>query len=198
MSEIQEQNINTESQIIEGLIRRDEHIFEYVYDNYAAALLGAIMRIIKNKELAEEVLQDSFINIWQKIDTYSDAKGKLYTWMYNIARNKALDKIRSKEYSQMSATIAVEMSHNPEYSSEETNQGDLFAEDLLKYLKPEQAEIIQLMYFQGYTSEDVSKMRNIPIGTVKSRVRAALKRLRKVHGLPAWVISVNLLKELLS
>lgn len=198
MPEIRKQHSITESQIIDGLIRRDEYVFELLYDNYASALLGVIMRVIKNKDHAEEVLQDTFVKVWQKIDTYSKAKGRLYTRMSNVARNNALDKLKSKEYSQMSVTGTIENTHSAEFTAESANQGEQFAEDLMKYLKPEQAEIIQLMYYQGYTSEEVSKMKGIPIGTVKSRVRASLKRLRKVHGLPSLFIIVNLLKELLS
>ncbi|MEL6557771.1 MAG: sigma factor [Bacteroidota bacterium] len=114
MPEIRKQHNITESQIIDGLVRRDEYVFELLYDNYASSLLGAIMRIIKNKDHAEEVLQDTFVKVWQKIDTYSNTKGRLYTWMFNIARNNALDKLKSKEYSQMSVTGTIENTHNPD------------------------------------------------------------------------------------
>ena len=184
MAEVYAHNVDKEKQLVEGLLRKDRLALESLYDNYSAALLGTIMRIIKNKDMAEEVLQDTFIKIWHKIDTYSASKGRLYTWMYNIARNKALDKIRSKEYSQMSVTDTIDHPDRNTFEITDKNETDHFSDDLLKHLKPEQAMIMKLMYFQGYTSEDVSKKYDIPLGTVKSRVRAALKRLRAVHGIP--------------
>jgi len=184
MPKVQAHNVDKEKLLIEGLLRKDKRALENLYDNYSAALLGVIMRIIKNKDLAEEVLQDTYIKIWNKIDTYSPAKGRLYTWMYNIARNKALDKIRSKEYSQMSVTDTIDYNNKNTADIRDQNEIDHFSDDLLKHLKPEQVMIMKLMYFQGYTSEDVSKKYDIPLGTVKSRVRAALKRLRAVHGIP--------------
>lgn len=184
MSYTELHHIDREKLLIEGLLRRDKDALEELYDNYSAALLGAIMRIITNKDIAEEVLQDTFFKIWEKIDTYSTIKGRLYTWMYSIARNKALDKIRSKEYSQMSVTDTINDLGYQSIEIKDEDQGNYFSDELLKFLKPEQSLIIKLMYFQGYTSEDVSKKYKIPLGTVKSRVRAALKRLRAVHGIP--------------
>jgi len=183
MPDIKEQRPKKEQALVEKLLQKDKEAFSYLYDNYSAALLGVIMRILGNKDFAEEVLQDTFMKIWKKIDTYSTSKGRLYTWMFNIARNLAIDKIRSREYSQMSVTDTIDdlERNTPEY--EYSNQINYFSDELLKYLNPAQSLVINLMYFQGYTSEDVSKEYNIPLGTVKSRVRASLKRLRSIHGI---------------
>ena len=79
---------------------KDRSAFEYLYDHYSGALLGVISRIIKREELAEEILQDVFLKVWDRIGSYDPSKGKLFTWMLNIARNQAIDKTRSKEFSK--------------------------------------------------------------------------------------------------
>ena len=87
---------------------KDKSALEHLYDNYSGALYGVIFRVIKNEDIAEEVLQDVFLKIWDRFDQYDSAKGKLFTWMLNIARNQAIDKTRSKEISKDQKTRGIE------------------------------------------------------------------------------------------
>jgi RNA polymerase sigma-70 factor (ECF subfamily) len=77
---------------------KDEQSFSYLYDNYSGALYSIVLQILPDKELANDVLQEVFVNIWRKIDTYDNTKGRLFTWMLNVARNLAIDMVRSKAY----------------------------------------------------------------------------------------------------
>jgi RNA polymerase sigma-70 factor (ECF subfamily) len=87
-----------EHELVALLKAKDNQAFSYLYDNYAGALCGIVKQIVGDMELANDVMQEVFVSIWRKIDTYDASKGRLFTWMLNIARNAAIDKTRSKNY----------------------------------------------------------------------------------------------------
>ena len=89
-----------EEELITRLRKQDTSALDYLYDHYAGALYSIVLRIVRNEDVAEEVLQDIFLKIWDRVSTYNSSKGRLFTWMLNIARNQAIDKTRSKEMSQ--------------------------------------------------------------------------------------------------
>lgn len=158
---------------------------EYLYDNYSPALYGVILRIVGDEKVAEEILQDAFVKIWLKIASYDSKKGRLFTWMLNLSRNLAIDRLRSKEYKKSSKTDLIE---NNVYVIEsrkfDTQKPDVIGiKELLNSLGDEQKLIVKLLYFKGYTQSEVSKEYNIPLGTVKTRLRAAIKQLRKLLNL---------------
>jgi RNA polymerase sigma factor (sigma-70 family) len=139
-----------------------------------------ILRIVKSENTAEEICQDCFLKYWNKVADYDTAKGKLFTWMINIARNMAIDKIRSKDFKQDVKTGAFSQhvsipdnaygdKHKPEY---------IGVREMLNVLSAEQKELLDLMYFRGYTQSEISEEFGIPLGTVKTRVRAAVNKLR--------------------
>ena len=88
----------TEQELVALLLQQNNQAFSYLYDNYSPALFGIISQIVPDRELASDILQDVFINIWRKIGSYDNTKGRLFTWMLNIARNAAIDKVRSRPY----------------------------------------------------------------------------------------------------
>src|SRR4051812_8907071 len=90
----------SEDELVSGLKSRNKSSLDYLYDHYSSALYGVISRVLRNEDVAEEVLQDAFLRIWDRIENYDPAKGRLFTWMLNIARNLAIDKTRSKEISK--------------------------------------------------------------------------------------------------
>src|SRR5277367_4391478 len=99
----------SESDIIKGLLRKEQSALEYLYGHYSSALYGVVHRLIKNEDIAQEVLQDAFLKIWDKINSYDPAKGKLFTWMLNLTRNLAIDKTRSKEMSKAKKTDDIDL-----------------------------------------------------------------------------------------
>lgn len=154
----------------------------FLYDQYSGALFGAVLRIVKQKPVAEEILQDGFVKVWQKIEQYDNSRGRLYTWMVNIFRNLAIDKTRSKEYSQGSKTNPIE---DFVYDFDRQNFDQIIVErigvqNLLEEVPEDQKEIIDLIYFKGFSQSQVSKKYNIPLGTVKSRLRAGIAKLKKI------------------
>ncbi|HEY0046143.1 MAG TPA: sigma-70 family RNA polymerase sigma factor, partial [Flavobacterium sp.] len=88
----------TQDDLLVLIAKKDQKAFTYMYDMYSRSLFGVISNLVKEREEAEDVLQDVFVKAWKNIDTYNDSKGRFYTWMLNIARNSAIDKLRSKGY----------------------------------------------------------------------------------------------------
>ncbi|MFL0684646.1 MAG: RNA polymerase sigma factor [Algoriphagus aquaeductus] len=170
-----------EEEIIAGLRARDRKTTEYLYEKYSRALFAVISRIIADQDIAEEVFHDAFIKITKKIDSYEESKGRLYTWMANICRNSAIDKLRSKEFSQSGKTNTIDdFVYGLESQSGTMEQVEgIGVRELMSHLNEDQKFIIEYIYFQGYTHSEVSEEFDIPLGTVKSRVRAALQVLKK-------------------
>ncbi|MFC5191958.1 RNA polymerase sigma factor [Algoriphagus aquatilis] len=170
-----------EEDIIAGLRARDRKTTEYLYEKYSRALFAVISRIITDQDIAEEVFHDAFIKITRKIDSYEESKGRLYTWMANICRNSAIDKLRSKEISQTTKTNTIDdFVFGLESQSGTMEQVEAIGvRELMIQLNEDQRFIIEYIYFQGYTHSELSEEFHIPLGTVKSRVRAALQVLKK-------------------
>jgi RNA polymerase sigma factor (sigma-70 family) len=173
-----------EEQLIAGLRAHDRKTIEYLYDKYSRALFTVISRIITDKDIAEEVFHDAFIKITRKIDSYDESKGRLYTWMANICRNSAIDKTRSKEYSKSNKTNTIDDYVYGLESESGTSQlvDGIGVKELLVDLNEEQRFVIECIYFKGYTHSEISEEFDLPLGTVKSRIRAAINVLKKNLG----------------
>ncbi len=156
--------------------------FSYLYDNYYKALFGVIRKIVNNHEIAEDTLQQVFVKIWMSFDSYDESKGKLFTWMLSIARNAALDYLRSKQAGKDSLKLNsdnIEVEINKEISFE-NNFDHLGLPNLLKELNVEQNELIKMSYYLGYTHEEISKKMNIPLGSVKTKIRNSIIKLKEL------------------
>lgn len=170
---------------IDLLKRRDRKSFEWLYDHYAPNLLGIICQMLHEKPMAEDVLQESSIKIYKTIDSYDSKKRGLFTWMLNICRNSAIDRKRKisrerEKVNRFSSTNVIK-DESAELWIENTSiaekRKDLKA--ALEELPEEQRSVIENLYFEGMTQREFSETRNIPLGTVKSRVRLGMKKLRE-------------------
>lgn len=173
----------SESVLIERLIQRDQKAFQWLYDQYSSALYGVVLRIVREEEQASDLLQDIFVKIWKNLDTYDASKGRLFTWMLNIARNTAIDSIRSRK-SQPTGTIRTE-EENVHIIDREHNTGQpkpelIGVKDVVGQLRPDRKQLIDLVYFSGYTHEEAAEALKLPLGTVKTRIRAALQELKQL------------------
>lgn len=165
-----------ESELVAALRSKDEQAFSHLYGHYSGALYGVIKQVVNDTELSNDVLQECFINIWRRIDTYDESKGRLFTWMLNIARNAAIDKTRSKGFQQSLKEIPLD--GKVMQPSIKPGIDDFGLKKLLLKLKDEQRLLIDLSFFQGYTHEQIANALHIPLGTVKTRIRSALIQLR--------------------
>ena len=171
----------SEQELVVLLNEQSNDAFNYLYDNYSGAIYTIINQIVADKNTASDVMQDVFVNIWRKINSYDATKGRLFTWMLNIARNAAIDKVRSKGYrdSQRIQPIAENVSSGMAMSANPI-VNDVGLKRVLTTLNEEHRKLIDLSYFQGFTHEEIAKMLGIPLGTVKTRIRTAISQLRKM------------------
>lgn len=169
--------IYDERELITALRRNDDQAFGYLYDHYSGALYSVIKQVVGDLEVSNDVLQETFINIWRKIELYDETKGRLFTWMLNIARNAAIDKTRSKGFQQSSKLQPI-VDSDGILASVKPGTDDYGLKKVLLRLKDEQRLLIDLSYFQGFTHEQIAKALDIPLGTVKTRIRSALTQLR--------------------
>lgn len=172
----------TEEELISRLRAKDAAAFSYLYDNYSGAIYGVIFRHFEDQEQSEDILQETFVKIWKNIASYDESKGRLYTWMLNIARNLAIDHKRSRSFKSSEKNQSLDVSVNAVNSSGSAafNTDKIGLKETVAKLKPESQTIIELLYFKGYTQDEVSKELNMPLGTVKTRTRSALIELRKL------------------
>lgn len=145
-------------------------------------MLGVIARIIRKEELAEEVLQDVFLKVWDKIESYDPEKGKLFTWMLNISRNHAIDKTRSREFSKDKQTGELSKFVRRIDTDDYVEQGieAIGLQEVIRDLPDDQRFVIDQHYLKGYTQAEISEEFNLPLGTVKTRMRLAMKVLRNL------------------
>jgi RNA polymerase sigma factor (sigma-70 family) len=171
----------TEDALIAALKRHDIIAMRALYDMYAGSLLGVILRIVQNTELAEDLLQETFLKIWHAADKYDATKGRLFTWMMNIARNLAIDKLRSKEYknSEKNQDIENNVAVVDNQKEQIINIEVLGLRDLVTGLKPELASVLDMVYYKGFTHIEAAEALDLPLGTVKTRIRMAITALRK-------------------
>ena len=166
-----------ENQIIGLLHSNPASAIEPILDQYGDAVYGLVCRMIPQRELADEVVQDVMVKVWQNAASYNPAKGKLYTWLASIAWNTALDKIRSAGYRQSQKSESLDSSVYVQNMRVEENPGDVGLQRAISRLDAKYREVIDLVYFGGYSQSEVSEQLNIPIGTVKSRIRIAIREL---------------------
>lgn len=172
----------SEDELVALLKNKDEKAFNYLYDNYSAALFGIVMKTVQDETVAADVLQEVFVKIWKNIPLYDSSKGRLYTWMLNIARNHSIDVVRSKAHQQGQKTIDIDCAVY-DGGSTKTVQNNIDTLGLKKQvmsLKPEWRILIDLAYFQGFTQEEIAKTLDVPLGTVKTRLRSAMTALKSV------------------
>lgn len=165
-----------EHELVAALRLKDDQAFSYLYDHYSGALYGVIKQIVADTELSNDVVQETFVNIWRRIETYDETKGRLFTWMLNIARNAAIDKTRSKGFQQSQRQLSLD--GELLQASVKPGIDDFGLKKIILKLRDEHRLLIDLSYFQGYTHEQIAQALHIPLGTVKTRIRTALTQLR--------------------
>ena len=172
---------NKEKELVEHLLSKDIKRFCFVYDYFSSSLYGLINKIVKHDELAEDILQEVFLKIWNGSSQYDPKKSRLFTWMLNIARNTSIDYLRSKQGKidkKSNSTEAIPGIYE-KAENNSVNHDHLGLKKVIENLRIEQKEIIDLAFFEGYTQSEIAEKLQMPLGTVKTRYRSALIVLRK-------------------
>jgi len=175
------QSQEMEKRLVSSLKLKDEHALDALYKMYAASLKGIILRIVIHEETAEDLLQETFVKIWNSIDKYDDSKGRLFTWMSRLAKNIAIDQLRKKSHvnSARHVNIQDKIPDIDQKLSYKFNTDVIGIRTLTKTMNPMQRLLLDMVYFEGYTHNEIAEELNIPLGTVKSKIRNALLELRK-------------------
>lgn len=170
----------TQDELLVLIYQKDEKAFTYLYDMYSKSLFAVINVLVKNKEEAEDVLQEVFIKIWKNIDSYNESKGRFYTWILNIARNTSIDKLRSKNFNDSQKNLSSDNFVNLLDDSNKlvSKIDSIGIHEFVKKLKPKCIQIIDLLFFKGYTQQEASEELAIPLGTVKTQNRNCINDLR--------------------
>jgi len=166
----------SDPELLTLLKSKNDAAFNYLYEHFSGGLYSTILQIIPERNDADKVLQETFLNISYRINSYDESKGKLFTWMLNIARNLSLNFLKSKSANGYSAGI-----FKPERSLTETDNKSFYNSGLKKatqQLTPEETRIIDLAYFKGYTQEEIAKEKGITVTLAKQELRNALIQLR--------------------
>ncbi|MDX1939421.1 MAG: sigma-70 family RNA polymerase sigma factor, partial [Saprospiraceae bacterium] len=163
------------------LQQKDRQAIALLYDRYAPTLYGIVLRIVKSRESAEDIIQETFVKAWQNGSNFDTSKGTLFTWLLNIARNTAIDKKRSVYFRQQEKTQAIDGElYNAPSLSEQPNPDLIGLDAMVNGLEEKHRILIELIYFQGFTHTEVTEQLHIPLGTIKTRLRIALRELRKL------------------
>jgi RNA polymerase sigma-70 factor (ECF subfamily) len=172
-------NKYSEEDLVTLLKSKSESAFHFLYDHYSGALYNIIVKIVRDEEAAQDILQDAFVKIWKNIDQYEKIKGTLFTWMLNIVRNTAIDFTRSKHVKNniqnADSNVSIEIE-----STEAVNLDHIGVKETITSLKPELREVIEILYFKGYTQEEAAEELKLPLGTLKTRARTAIFKLREL------------------
>ena len=170
-----------DSKLSELLKNNPRRAVAEILKKYGAALLGILLKMTGSKEEAEDLLQDTSVKIWKNAQQYDEKKGRLFTWLLNIARNTAIDKTRTQKYQKGKKSQPLDDTvYNSIKLSEEMKMSDPGLENQINNLDPKYRQIIDLIYLQGYSQKEVAELLSIPLGTVKTRARAGLRQLRKL------------------
>ncbi|MDX1328031.1 MAG: RNA polymerase sigma factor [Arenibacter sp.] len=170
-----------EKHIVELLLERDDKAMSLLYEHYGDTLLGVAFKVVRNEALAEDVLQESFMKIWRNSDSYDPSKAKLFTWLFRITRNTAIDKLRSVN-TKSDKEIQIDVSDVYRLGTEGINPELMDIQDNLEKIEEKYQIVLDALFFQGMTQQEASDELNIPLGTIKSRLKIGLRELKKIYG----------------
>lgn len=164
--------------------RKDPEAFEVLYDRHGGAAYSLAYRIVGDRAAAEEVTQEAFISVWRSGARFDATRGSVRSWLLSVVRNRAIDFLRSRAGNAPKLTFdddaALEQRHAPERTEDEALQRETAAElrGALGKLPGEQSKVIELAYFGGFSHSEIARILNLPMGTVKGRMRLGLEKIR--------------------
>tara|TARA_R110002049_G_scaffold229148_1_gene401264 strand:- start:55 stop:672 length:618 start_codon:yes stop_codon:yes gene_type:complete len=169
---------------------RDTSALSELYDNYNRLLFGLILSILKKREEAEDLLQEVFTKIWQNAEKFDLERGTVYTWVVTLTRNRSIDRLRSKVYKEQkkqSTSLDDEDVFHPLYSEESDPLENTILKERAKkvhqaldQISEKQKKVLQVAYFSGMSQSEISEEFDIPLGTVKTRMRDGMIKLREL------------------
>jgi RNA polymerase sigma-70 factor (ECF subfamily) len=173
----------TDVELLKAVARGDEQALAQLYDNYRVILFGLLIRILNSREEAEDVLQEVFLQVWRRARDFDETRGKPFTWLVTLARSRAIDRLRSlgarDRVAQASVREAAEEVSDAARDTFRSEQRALVT-SALSQLPEEQKRPLVLAYFDGLTQSEIAAKLGAPLGTVKTRMRAGMIKLREL------------------
>lgn len=180
-----EQAQNSDSEILHQVARGDEQALAALYDRYKSILFGLILRILHSREEAEDVLQEVFLQVWRRAADFDEARGRAFTWLVTLARSRSIDRLRSlsaRERTTEEATRDVADNISDAAADAIKSEQSEIVRGALAELPEEQRRTLLLAYFEGLTQSEIAARLDAPLGTVKTRMRSGMIRLRELLG----------------
>ena len=175
-----------EAALIQGVAGGDERAFASLYDRYGPILFGLLLRILHSRAEAEDVLQEVFLQVWQQARSFDAARGRAFTWLVTLARSRAIDRLRALDSRERAARRSAEDAP-PQGEGEEAADDAALREEragvvreALAELPEEQRQVLLLAYLEGMSQSEIAAAKGQPLGTVKTRTRAGLRRLSEL------------------
>ena len=175
-------SISLEQHIVQLLEKGDTTAINLLYENYSDSLYGVILKVTNNEELAQDALQETFVKVWKNAKKYDSKKAKLFTWLYRIAKNTAIDKLRSYN-NKFEKEVQIDKSNVYILPSSNLNQDVLDLREHVAKLDDKYQIVLKALFFEGMTQQEASEELDIPLGTIKSRLKIGLRELKKVYDL---------------
>ena len=180
------QSANEAAYLIQQVAKQDREAFSQLYDRCSSLVFSLALRMLRVRSDAEDLLQEVFVQVWRQASNYSQERGSPEAWIVNIARSRAIDKLRSIRRMEKSFVLTdeparAESSENVESSAAES-EAKLTVKSALGNLPPAQRKVLELAYFDGLTQTEIAEKLAEPLGTVKTRMRSGIQRLRDIVG----------------
>lgn len=191
----------TDEQLMARIQARDDAALATLYRRHTPLLRTVVSRVVHNEHDADDLLQEIFVELWNRAAHYDEAKGKALGWMVTLARRRAIDRIRRRQaYSRAEERLRLETEHEPQQTRHEGVEEDVNAADraeifhrLLATLPEAQREALHLAYYRGLSQREIAAQTGIPLGTIKTRLELALRKIRTailaVGGAEEWSMS---------
>ena len=184
-----EQDLEAEVALLQQIGQGDRQSFETLYDRFSRVLFSTAYRVLNNQQAAEDVLQDVFVQIWEKAPLFDPTRGKPMTWAITLTRNKAIDRLRStvrrgrlQDEIQRESQTSEQFDDRSSFDALASEDTGKIVREAIQKLSKDQRQAIELAYFSSLTQTEIAGRLNEPLGTIKARIRRGMMRLRDLLG----------------
>ena len=184
-----EQDLEAEVALLQQIGQGDRQSFETLYDRFSRVLFSTAYRVLNNQQAAEDVLQDVFVQIWEKAPLFDPTRGKPMTWAITLTRNKAIDRLRStvrrgrlQDEIQRESQTSEQFDDRSSFDALASEDTGKIVREAIQKLSKDQRQAIELAYFSSLTQTEIAGRLNEPLGTIKARIRRGMTRLRDLLG----------------
>jgi RNA polymerase sigma-70 factor (ECF subfamily) len=177
----------SDEELMQRLLNHDRNAFEEIYDRYGDLVYSTALRVLRDPQLAEDISQETFVRLWRKPESYVAERGRFLTWLISVTRNRAVDEVRARgrrlrhetaSPEEQERELPADTADDPVLNAQLAEQRRIVRAALAE-LPPEQRRTIELAFFAGLTQQEIADRLSQPLGTVKTRIRLGMQKLRE-------------------